>query len=240
MNEFRSKDFTDPDTRATLAIVFISILIVVTVCCVISDYYQYDLLQRIAAGENVTAEEAELNDLRQSGFAIVFVLSVILELIFFLMWVYRAYSNLQGLGHDTQWSPGMAVGYFFIPIFNLFRPYQAVKEIWENSFPQKNSGIYIEKTSSGIVGVWWALMIFANIMGQIEIRVYPDPQTIQEIIDSTVVSLIGYVPYVFIGILLLKIVRTVSKAQVEKRQAYLLNPEIESQAPPLFSSVPGT
>ena len=47
-----------------------------------------------------------------------------------LMWVHRAYRNLPALGaRDMAYSPGWAVGWWFIPFLNLVRPYQVVREI---------------------------------------------------------------------------------------------------------------
>jgi hypothetical protein len=56
--------------------------------------------------------------------------------LFFLLWTYRSYRHLSALSdRDLRFSPGWAVGWFFAPIMNLFRPYQVMKEIWEESDP---------------------------------------------------------------------------------------------------------
>ena len=55
----------------------------------------------------------------------------------FLMWIHRAYRNLPALrGTPLKCSPRWAVGYYFIPILNFFRPYQVMKEIWRESDPR--------------------------------------------------------------------------------------------------------
>ncbi len=59
-------------------------------------------------------------------------------------------------------TPGWSIGYFFIPILNLFRPYQAVAEMWEGCKCAP---------SNGLVGAWWACylitMIGSRITGQL-------------------------------------------------------------------------
>jgi hypothetical protein len=57
----------------------------------------------------------------------------------FLMWLYRASNNVAAFGQRTQHSSGWAVGSFFVPIMNLFVPYQATKDIWQKSEPDAQS-----------------------------------------------------------------------------------------------------
>lgn len=49
--------------------------------------------------------------------------------IFFLIWLYRVYGNLRSLGASTvEYTPGWAVGWFFVPLANLVIPYKIVHE----------------------------------------------------------------------------------------------------------------
>ncbi len=52
----------------------------------------------------------------------------------FLLWFYRAHQNLTLGGlHGLRYTHGMAVGSFFIPIFNLVLPYRAMIEVYRGS-----------------------------------------------------------------------------------------------------------
>ena len=56
--------------------------------------------------------------------------------ITFLMWFHRVRANLPALGvTDARWSPGWAVGWWFVPVMSLFRPYQVAAEVWQASDP---------------------------------------------------------------------------------------------------------
>ncbi len=98
----------------------------------------------------------------------------IVAAVAFCMWFYRAHKNLKiwripGL----KYSPGWAVGYFFIPILNLFRPYQIAQEIWKASDPQvtiEAGPQWHDNKGSSVVGAWWTFWIVANIVGQIAFR----------------------------------------------------------------------
>jgi len=67
------------------------------------------------------------------GHALLFVATGVVV----LMWVHRAHRVLVDRNiPDLEFTPAWAVGWFFIPVANLFRPYLAVKEIWDKSDPQ--------------------------------------------------------------------------------------------------------
>ena len=54
--------------------------------------------------------------------------------IVFFIWLYRANANVRALGADDMMgSPGLGVGWFFIPLANLFMPYMTVRDIWRAS-----------------------------------------------------------------------------------------------------------
>jgi len=61
---------------------------------------------------------------------VYFLLAIFLGVIF-LRWIYRTNKNLHVLSSEHMtFSPGWSLGWYFIPVANLFKPYQAMKEIW--------------------------------------------------------------------------------------------------------------
>ena len=51
--------------------------------------------------------------------------------ILVLTWIHRANHNARQLGaDDMRFTPGWAVGWYFVPIAWFWKPYQAMKEIW--------------------------------------------------------------------------------------------------------------
>src|SRR5262249_10435321 len=94
---------------------------------------------------------------------ILYAIFLITCMLVFLMWLYRARSNLPALGvTDVRWSPGWSIGWWFIPIISLFRPYQLVKETWQASDPTSLSG-WSREPPPGIFGWWWALYLVSNL-----------------------------------------------------------------------------
>src|SRR5687768_18560933 len=53
------------------------------------------------------------------AFTAVFVVSIITV----ALWIHRAHANLTEVGHDSlEFTPGWAVGWYFIPFANLVKP----------------------------------------------------------------------------------------------------------------------
>jgi hypothetical protein len=98
------------------------------------------------------------------GYTVVFVATVILV----GMWIHRAHANLRLVdGLETVTTPGWAVGWYFIPIANLFKPYQAMKELWASSH-----GISDRFTDEGQgpLPAWWGCWLIGNIIANVSLR----------------------------------------------------------------------
>jgi len=75
----------------------------------------------------------------------------------FLRWIYRANKNLHLLSSEQMdFTPGWSIGWYFVPIAHLFKPYQAMKEIWNVAHRGKSS-------IHTILVWWWFLWITSMI-----------------------------------------------------------------------------
>src|SRR6185369_16058382 len=109
-------------------------------------------------------EDQELSDNPMGAIIglVIFLLALlefviyITTVVFFLMWIHRAYKNLSALNPANRLdnSPGWAVGSFFIPFANLFIPYRIVKEIWQKSWPADEALLYAPSPPATF-GLWW-------------------------------------------------------------------------------------
>lgn len=91
--------------------------------------------------------------------------------VVFLMWVHRANTNLGLLsGSAMAFTPGWSVLWFFIPVANLVKPYQVVKEIWLVSHRSREVLLLGEKVAgsgAGLVGWWWFSFILSALVGRL-------------------------------------------------------------------------
>ena len=123
------------------------------------------LIRTLGNGVDFSGTEVQIS----AGVLALIVVGVLLLTlvagIVYLMWLHRAYQNLPALGvMKLDSSPGWAVGHYFIPILNLFRPYQTIVEIMRGSAPREEqlSG----KVPTSLAGWWWTGWILAAVLGQ--------------------------------------------------------------------------
>ena len=76
-----------------------------------------------------------------------------------LLWIYRAHSNLPALGaRNLSFSPGAAVGWFFVPIANLWKPFQAMRQLHCAS---QQPEAWEEQSAPGSLIWWWLTYVLA-------------------------------------------------------------------------------
>lgn len=167
-------------------------------------------------------EGQELSDnMMGAAIGLVIFLMAILEtiiyittVVFFLMWIYRAYKNLRALNPANRLdnSPGWAVGSFFIPFANLFIPFRIVKEIWQKSWPADEALLYAPSPPATF-GLWWTFWLLASFGGNITWRINFD----ESIPESTkaMVSIVGGALSIIAAVFAYLVVDAIDKRQEE-------------------------
>ena len=112
-------------------------LMVVILASTAYAYFTYEeigLLEQILIGEQVSEDVANSSDQRIILISICWLIAYIVAAAFFFLWLHRAFKNLVHLEViNTKFSPGWAIGCWFVPLANLVIPYQAMKELWKTS-----------------------------------------------------------------------------------------------------------
>jgi len=89
--------------------------------------------------------------------------AAIVVAVSFLYWKYAAYRNLPSLcATKTRFSPAGAVAWYFCPIAQLWKPYQAMVDIWKGSDPDVFAE-GSESQGSSFVALWWGLHLLAVV-----------------------------------------------------------------------------
>jgi hypothetical protein len=124
----------------------------------VSAWMQLDLL----SGPYTQAEGRE-NDLREGAIGGLAFLVAIATFICFGRWILLAHRNLQALGaRHVEFTPGWALGWFFIPVASLWKPYQAMKSLWQMSRHVHKPDI---QETTWVLPTWWTLWLVSVYLG---------------------------------------------------------------------------
>lgn len=198
---FRS--YRDPSVLTRIVTVAIVIDAVLSLVGALSTMSEIGILERMRDGGDWTMEEAEANDLRQAliGFTQlgVFVVTAVL----FLVWVHRVVSNSWSFGRRSI-TPGWAVGWYFIPIANLWKPLTAMREAWwAGEHGRSSPGARTARGTPALLGCWWAAWLIAGVLGQVVFRMALRAEQVDELLRSSRVSLasdLWDVPLAFVAL----------------------------------------
>lgn len=88
--------------------------------------------------------------------------------IIILTWIYRANKTAQLLSGDgVPISPGWNVGWFFVPIASLWKPFEGVRETYQASVsPDTPHRVDVP----GAMRLWWGSWIVSNILSNLAFR----------------------------------------------------------------------
>ena len=197
--------------RAGAALAAISLL---------SSLMQLDLLSR-----SYTPAEGQANDLREGAIGATLLLRIA-TLITFGRWIVLAHRNLVPLGASyLEFRPGWAVGWFFIPIGNLWKPYQAMKALWQNSHSVAKPEL---QDTTWLLPTWWTLWLISAFVGSAVNRMTLRAKTIEDFVVSTEMTIVNIaveLPLYFVAAALL--------GQIWRAQ------QVQREHPEEFRPVPG-
>lgn len=84
----------------------------------------------------------------------------------FIAWFFQAYKNLRRLGvANLRYGNGWAIGSWFFPILNLWRPKQIANDVWRGSEPgvEISSG-WKAVTVPSLLHWWWGLFLTQGLL----------------------------------------------------------------------------
>jgi len=118
-----------------------------------------DLLGKISSGTQVSLADAQHSDevVRSAGF--LELGATILCAVLFLSWLHRVVANNGALGARLlRFTPGAAVGWWFVPFANWVMPFRVVSEAWRAADPQLPWSTPDQRAMRRVPGLfagWW-------------------------------------------------------------------------------------
>ena len=91
--------------------------------------------------------------------------TVVVVAILFLRLLYKAVQQAKGfMTPFTYVSPGWAVGYWFIPIVGLYKPYRIIHALFA-ACAKEAGGDAKPAAGEQLLSAWWALFVIGNLAG---------------------------------------------------------------------------
>ncbi len=178
------------------------------------------LVGRIINGERVTVAEVTDADDAVAGGAIFVILVATAVFILFVIWLWRAYSNLESLGvGPRRYGRGWAIGAWFVPVANLFIPKQVVNDSWRAADERApGNPRWAKLPISGVFTAWW-LTFIVSIVGIRAARAQIGDQTVEQLRTLDWIALAGCLVAVTSCVLGIATVRMITTRQHQRGRA---------------------
>ncbi len=207
-------------TRAvTWALVATILVEIVSVGAILGEL---SLMLDARAGRTVDLARAHASDARMNTIANLSLVVFLATLIAWCMWQHRAQRNVHALGRGAlRYSPAWAVGCWFVPIVNLWKPFGAMSELWRASGPSADPSSWRAGRAWSVIGFWWAAYLAGNTISSVG-GLQRTGTDLDSIIAGDYIILLGRAVSTVAAILAIVIVRSVVERQ--ERALVLVTP----------------
>jgi len=221
----------------TLIVAMLWVFAVLIVIAAISDFIGQRLFMAVNEGGDALAQaQSALPQWGQIQILVVGsrVLLYLVTAVMWCFWINRAARNIRAFGtHPSyQFTPGWAVGWYFVPVLNLIQPYRVMSEVYSASDPNVNvdEGTWKDWGSVGIVGGWWAMYLGGNVLGQI-VNAASSEETVDSIIWGLRFDVVLLALFLVLTLVSIKMIRRINcnqlvKAGWVKEQQETFSPEM--------------
>ncbi|HYU57511.1 MAG TPA: DUF4328 domain-containing protein [Actinomycetota bacterium] len=150
-------------------------------------------------------------------------------IVLWLVWQHRSQSNLRALGmQDLRYTPGWAVGWWFIPVANIWMPYLTVRELWRASDPAAGPSDWKTRQARPVLA-WWLTYLLPGVVivplfviAAVQAADTEDVLPLLRVLQAMTIG--GAVLQVAAAALATVIVLTVTRNQVAKRAVSVAAP----------------
>jgi hypothetical protein len=167
----------------------------------------------------VPDDELQASDQRSALLAWADTVAALAAVVMFCFFMARANRNARALRPDAvmEFTPRWSAGIFFVPILNLYKPYGAMKEIWQAS--QRHDDPQVPWSFApvpGVVAWWWAAYLVSYFAGAVSSHFSRQARDPAALITSARVELVSDVATMLAALLALTLVRQLARLQDER------------------------
>jgi hypothetical protein len=173
-------DARDPQPLDRFEVAAIAALTLTAIASVVSIAFD---IHRLSVVNHLVADAASLNvarfgsdlaaahssDHQTAVIGVVELVVFVICSVCFIAWFHRAYRNLARLGAaSTRYGTGWAIGGWFVPILNAWRPKQIANDIWRGSDPgHPHESPSWKEPVTPLLWFWWAAWLVASLLTRV-------------------------------------------------------------------------
>ena len=173
--------------RVRLATIALGVMAVLCAVSIGFGFAEQRTIDRLLAGATVSDAELTAIDDRNLALLPLNIVVWIFAAFAFIRWLRAAYFNVDVVAPvERRYGHGWAIGAWFVPFLNLWRPKQIVNDVW------RAGGRDVEHAQPGwLLLSWWALWIFADVVLRIAGNSYAQADTPEEWRTGNIIYLVG-------------------------------------------------
>lgn len=195
--------YTDPTPRFRAAYGLQVILAITTLGTTFAELVTIDFVAGVETGDFVLGAFSEVHVDNVASVAYgLWLAGYVAAGVASLMLIYRFAANVHAAAGDMDISPGWSVGWYFIPIANLWKPYQAMGQIWRAS-----------GAGEARLGLWWTFWIIGSVTGNISGRIAWRAETLEDYERAAYVGLVDNIVSLVVIYLFLRVLTRLCDAQ---------------------------
>ena len=197
----------------------LSLFVVFRVVQIIHDVDAIGVMRRVMAQAPYQQSELTAIDHRSKLLTSTISMLYLVVVVMFCFFMARANRNSRAFGLAAmEFSPGWSAGVFFVPIWSLYKPYRAMREIWNGSNPDPQSPIiFVSQPGTALLKCWWGMFLVTNLLGQGVNQAFKGSKSPAEFISRSSAGLIEAGVSAVAAILAAAVVMAVAERQ-DKRQ----------------------
>lgn len=187
-----------------------------------STLLEREVLNRVAAAQDgdledsayvVLVADAERSDLLQLIVGCAQIAVALVTLLVFCRWIYVAARNCHARYEGKlDFTPGWSVGWYFVPVANLWKPFQAMRQILNVS---ENPSGDPQRVAPGMLFAWWALFLFSNAVGRAAFNHAMKAEEISELQASNTFTLFSDGTNIFATLAAYFVVKNIASLQAK-------------------------
>ncbi|WP_116106563.1 DUF4328 domain-containing protein [Lewinella sp. IMCC34191] len=218
-------DLRPNDRRAYHAITLLYLALALQLLIIVSAAAELFLLNEFEQGTDVDPTLIDMADTSYAVAGMGYLCVLVASAFTFIRWFRRAYFNLHLLPVRVDHGEGWAAGSWFVPILNVFRPYQIMRELFVKSEYLLRDNDRLEKSwfNYSLLGTWWGVWAVFGVLDRIGSRLdnHLDLDSIGGLQTSFQMDVVLYIVGTVAAYLAIQVVRNYSRVEQLLRERYV-------------------